>query len=88
MEGVRAVNVTDEGIKQTTKTFRGMVVSYENDILVLDGGEDVETSFDCKGATGEKDKIAAGAKVCVIADLKDASPTDTVLKAVKVSIEK
>ena len=88
MEGVRAVSVTDEGIKQTTKTFRGMVVSYENDILVLDCGEDVETSFNCKGATGEKDKIAAGAKVCVIADLKDASPTDTVFKAVKVSIEK
>ena len=87
MEGVRAVKVTDEGIKQTTKTFRGMVVSYENDTLVLDCGEDVETSFDCKGATGEKDKIAAGAKVCVIADLKDASEKDTVFKAVKVSIE-
>ena len=88
MEGVRAVSVTDEGIKQTTKTFRGMVVSYENDTLVLDCGEGVETSFDCKKASGDKDKIAEGAKVCVIADLKDASKTDTVFKAVKISIEK
>ena len=88
MEGVRAVRVTDDGIKQTTKTFRGMVVSYENDILVLDCGEDVETSFDCKKASGELDKIAEGTKVCVIADLKDASQKDTVFKAVKITIEK
>lgn len=88
MEGVRAVKVTDEGIKQTTKTFRGTVISFEKDILVLDCGEGVETSFDCKNATGSKDKIAEGSKVCVIADLKDAAPTDTVFKAVKVDIEK
>ena len=88
MEGVRAVRVTDEGISQTTSTFRGTVVSFEDDILTVNCGETVDTGFNCKNASIDQDKIAEGAKVIVIADMKDASPTDTIFKAIKVDIEK
>ena len=81
------VKVTDDGIKQTTKTFRGVVVSYEKDVLMLDCGEGTQTGFNCKNAEVAKD-VAAGAQVRVIADMKDAKAEDTVFKAVKVDIEK
>ena len=87
MSTVRAVKVTDDGIKQTTKTFRGVVVSYEKDVLMLDCGEGTQTGFNCKNAEVAKD-VAAGAQVRVIADMKDAKAEDTVFKAVKVDIEK
>ena len=87
MSSVRAVKVTDEGIKQTTKTFRGIVVSYDKDVLMLDCGEGVQTGFNCKNAEVAKD-VAAGSQVRVIADMKDAKAEDTVFKAVKVDIEK
>ena len=88
MSTVFATNVTDKGVDQTTKIFRGIVLSATKNTVTVLCRDEVENTFDYSKAEVDKEKLIEGAKVTVIADLKNSKLEDNILKAIKIDIEK
>ena len=88
MSQVHVTKVTDSGVKQPKEVkFRGTILSTTENTVTIKIADEISNTFNFEDAGVAKDDLVPGARVVIVADVKDAKLEDNVFKATSITIE-
>lgn len=88
MSKVHATKVTDSGVKQPKEVkFRGTILSTTENTVTIKIADEITNTFNFEATGLIKDDLADGARVVIVADVKDAKLEDNVFKATSITFE-